>query len=256
MPSLRDLQHRFAAAIVADAAEGDARVAVYRNAVRANYRNALGATYRVVRELTGAPFFNAAVDAYARAHRPRAVTSTCTAERSATFSRRIRTRAISRTCPTSRASNGRSTKPTAPATATARRSARSPTSRASQATPLRRCASRSIVVPPAALAVPDPAHLAGAPGGLCGRRARAIRRGTDFVLVTRDATGVGAQRVAGGEFAWLAALLAGADLAAALDAALAADATFDLAPRCARGSPTRRCCASPALFDRNRARRD
>ena len=37
-----------------------------------------------------------------------------------------------------------------------------------------------------------------------------------------------AQRVAGGEFAWLAALGAGDDLATALDAALAADATFDL----------------------------
>ena len=34
----------------------------------ANYRNALAATYRVVRELTGAPFFGAAVDAFALAH--------------------------------------------------------------------------------------------------------------------------------------------------------------------------------------------
>src|SRR5206468_8947753 len=30
----------------------------------ANYRNALGATYRVVRDLTGVPFFNTAVDAF------------------------------------------------------------------------------------------------------------------------------------------------------------------------------------------------
>ena len=52
--------------------------------------------------------------------------------------------------------------------------------------------------------------------------------GTDFVLVMRDATGVGAQRIPAGEFAWLARADAGADLAAALDAALAADATFDL----------------------------
>ncbi|MFO1313254.1 MAG: DNA-binding domain-containing protein [Burkholderiales bacterium] len=64
--SLPDLQRRFAAAIEA-AAPGE-RLAIYRNAVRANYRNALGASYPVVRELTGAPFFHAAVDAFVEAH--------------------------------------------------------------------------------------------------------------------------------------------------------------------------------------------
>ena len=73
MPSLREQQLRLADAMLAapgvavasglrePAAE---RLAVYRNTVRTNYRNALGATYAVVQRLVGAPFFNAAVDAF------------------------------------------------------------------------------------------------------------------------------------------------------------------------------------------------
>jgi hypothetical protein len=68
-PSLPELQRRFAAALVED---DDPGIAVYRRAIAANYRNALAATYRVVRDLTGAPFFNAAVDAFVLAHPPKA----------------------------------------------------------------------------------------------------------------------------------------------------------------------------------------
>ena len=86
MSSLRDLQLRFAAALAGDAAavaafcaessagEGaDARFAIYRSNGRANYRNALAATYPVVRRLTGAPFFDAAVDGFVDAHPPAAL---------------------------------------------------------------------------------------------------------------------------------------------------------------------------------------
>ena len=52
------------------AAEFDARLAIYRANGRANYRNALAATYPVVKRLTGAPFFDAAVDAFVAAHPP------------------------------------------------------------------------------------------------------------------------------------------------------------------------------------------
>ena len=66
-PSLRDLQRSFAASLTStDALEGG--LAVYRNAVGANYRNAMSASYAVVRELTGRPFFDAAVDAFVAAH--------------------------------------------------------------------------------------------------------------------------------------------------------------------------------------------
>jgi len=66
-PSLRDLQRRFAASLLAESPL-DAGLDVYRSTVTANYRNAMAATYRVVRELTGQAFFDAAVDAFAVAH--------------------------------------------------------------------------------------------------------------------------------------------------------------------------------------------
>lgn len=64
--SLPDLQRRFAATM-AGAAPGE-RLAIYRNAVAANYRNAMRASYPVVCALTGEPFFHAAVDAFVAAH--------------------------------------------------------------------------------------------------------------------------------------------------------------------------------------------
>jgi len=79
MPSLRELQSRFAAAVLAadgtaptlalaDARSGAERIGIYRRTIRTNYRNALGATYPVVRRVGGAPFFAAAVDAYVEVH--------------------------------------------------------------------------------------------------------------------------------------------------------------------------------------------
>ena len=76
MPSLRELQQRFAAALLADPGDAPAfttggpagRIAIYRRNVFANYRNALGATYPVVRRLVGKPFFDAAVDGFVCAH--------------------------------------------------------------------------------------------------------------------------------------------------------------------------------------------
>ena len=64
MLSLRERQTRFAAALLQGSEDAMERIAIYRNTVFSNYRNALGATYAVVRQLVGAPFFNAAVDAY------------------------------------------------------------------------------------------------------------------------------------------------------------------------------------------------
>jgi hypothetical protein len=68
LPSLHELQTRFATAMLADTGDPSARIAIYRNTVFANYRNALGATYRVVLQLVGRPFFHAAVDAYVETH--------------------------------------------------------------------------------------------------------------------------------------------------------------------------------------------
>ena len=81
MPSLRELQRGFVAAtvfgdtaalaglgIVAGALDPAARIAIYRNNALGNYRKALAATYPVVRRLVGGPFFDAAIDAFVRAH--------------------------------------------------------------------------------------------------------------------------------------------------------------------------------------------
>jgi len=76
MPSLPDLQRRFAEALLCERAAGDLavaagidaaqRIAIYRNNVFSNYRNALGASYPVVCRLVGKPFFDTAVDAFVR----------------------------------------------------------------------------------------------------------------------------------------------------------------------------------------------
>ena len=79
MPSLRELQERFASAVLAadetapalacaDGRSRAERIRIYRRTIRTNYRNALGATYPVVRRVVGTPFFDTAVDAYVEAH--------------------------------------------------------------------------------------------------------------------------------------------------------------------------------------------
>jgi len=77
MLSLRERQRQFVAAVVAGcAAPGEASgasawdgpVAVYCRNVYGNYRKALATTFPVARQLVGAAFFNAAADAYVRAH--------------------------------------------------------------------------------------------------------------------------------------------------------------------------------------------
>ena len=78
MPSLRELQLRFADAVLAadgmtpaHALSGGTsradRLGVYRRTIKSNYRNALGATYPVIRRVVDTPFFHAAVDAYVAA---------------------------------------------------------------------------------------------------------------------------------------------------------------------------------------------
>ena len=64
---LRDLQLRFASALLDDGCAGIG-LQTYRNTIAANYRNALRATYPAVRRLVGGPFFDALVDGYVRAY--------------------------------------------------------------------------------------------------------------------------------------------------------------------------------------------
>ena len=162
MPSLRELQQEFAAAVLAGdgaaaAVRDDAptnaaaeRIAIYRRAVFANYRNALGATYPVVKRLVGAPFFDAAVDAFvARA--------SVDERRSQRLRRRVRRvscrlsrrRRRCRTCRRRAARMGASTRRAAPPTTRPRRRRCSPISTRSRRTACRQCELDARAVVPA-----------------------------------------------------------------------------------------------------------
>ena len=65
MPSLRELQLRFAHSVTAPRPPVDPRLDIYRHNIASNLRNALAATYRVTRMLVGGIFFDAAADAFA-----------------------------------------------------------------------------------------------------------------------------------------------------------------------------------------------
>ena len=80
MPSLLEIQRGMTATIFGDDAalvalgvvtggiSAAARIDIYRNNVLGNYRKALAARFPVVRRLVGAAFFDAAIDAFVRAH--------------------------------------------------------------------------------------------------------------------------------------------------------------------------------------------
>jgi hypothetical protein len=70
MPSLPELQARFAAALEADDDLLPRGFGVYRHAIDANYRRALAASFPVVCALVGRTFFDAAVDSFVAAHPP------------------------------------------------------------------------------------------------------------------------------------------------------------------------------------------
>ena len=70
MPSLLELQERFAAALESGDGSSARGLDVYRHAVGANYRRALAATYPLVREWLGRATFDDAVDAFVAAHPP------------------------------------------------------------------------------------------------------------------------------------------------------------------------------------------
>ena len=65
--------------------------------------------------------------------------------------------------------------------------------------------------------------------GYTGDDRASLEEGADALLVRRDPDGVSLARIGAGEHAWIEALAAGAPLGAAIDAAQDADPTFDLA---------------------------
>lgn len=228
MRNLPDLQRRFAAAIAAPAACGHAGLAVYRNAVRANYRNALAASYPVVRALTGTPFFHAAVDAFVAAEPSRCGDLNAYGDAFPAFLAAY---------PHAREL------PYLPDVARLEW-AQDEAARAADAddTPERTLAALGAVaaadLATCRVRVDPSCRLLHSPhpvlriwqvhqDGFAGDPQVDLAAGPDRLLVRRRGWEVVIERVPAGAFAWLAALAAGADLSAALDAALAAEPAFD-----------------------------
>jgi hypothetical protein len=226
-PSLPELLRRFADSLL-DEAGSDAGIGVYRNTVFGNYRNALAATYPVVRELTGAPLFGTAVDAFVRAHPstggdlnvyggtfPDFLASYPHAAALAYLHDVARLEwALDEA---SRAFDASGT-PEATITALA-------------ALPGDEVPRQRFVLDPSCRLMHSPhpvfriwqLHQTNRADGEIDWNA-----GGEDLLVRREGATPTIERLSAAEHAWLSALAAGADLASALDAALAADETFDL----------------------------
>jgi hypothetical protein len=238
MPSLRDLQERFAAAVLAadgtapalaDGRFGTDRIGIYRRTIRTNYRNALGATYPVVRSVVGARFFDGAVDAYVGAHPSR---SGDLNEYGATFGEFLG------------AYEPASRLPYLPDVARlewaideASRAADSSASpddvlRALAALPPERLSALRLRMAPSCRLIASSFPVLRV--WHVNQRDHVGDLRVDFdampdrLRVRREPFGVALERIAAGDFAWLSALSARSDLAAAVAAAQHADAKFDL----------------------------
>jgi len=239
MPSLRELQQEFVAAVLEDGAattlaitparDAPERVAIYRRAVFANYRNALGATFPVVARLTGTPFFNAAVDAFVRAHPSTSGDLNIYGDGLATF---LADYAPATELPylpdvarlewaideASRALDA----PRAPESVLAALGAvvadRLPAMRVILEPSCRLVASRYPIL--RIWQVNQPDHE--------DDDRVSLDQGGQALLIRRDEQGIALESLGDGEFAWLSALATGAALGIAIDAALEADAAFDL----------------------------
>ena len=229
MLSLREMQTRFADALLGDTGDIGERIGIYRNTVSANYRNALGATYRVVAQLVGKPFFNAAVDAYVLACPSTSGDLNVYGDRFGDF---LATYPHAKELPylpdvarlewavdeASRAADALGT-PDALLRALAAIPAESITAQRFALDP----SSRFVTSDYPVLRIWQ-VHQPAFEGDITV----AFGAVTDHLLVRREAGAAVIERLPPGDFALLRALGRGVDLAAALDAAMTADANFDL----------------------------
>jgi len=238
MPSLRELQERFASAVLA--ADGTAsaladgysradRISIYRRTIRTNYRNALGATYPVVRRVVGAPFFDAAVDAYVEACPSR---SGDLNEYGATFGEFLGQYEPASRLPylpdvarlewaideVNRAADSCTSPDDVLRTLAALPPERLPALRLRMAPSCRLIASSFPVLRIWQVNQRDHA----------GDLAVDFDTMPDRLRIRREPAGVALDRIDAGSFAWLAALMGGATLAIAIERAQDEDATFDL----------------------------
>jgi hypothetical protein len=241
MPSLHDLQHAFAAAVLAEDGAAPAfattgpgnaieRIAIYRRAMFANYRGALAATYPVVKKLVGAPFFDGAVDAFVRAHPSRSGDLNVYGSEFGAFLAGYPPAAELPYLPdvaqlewaideVGRAADDASAPSEVLAAFAAIAPSELPEIRVVPAQACRITASRFPILRIWRINQDDAPPDARA----------SLDEGGVAVLVRRDARGISLTALTPGEQAWLAALGTAATLGAAIDAARAADESFDLA---------------------------
>jgi hypothetical protein len=225
-PSLRDLQRRFAASLLGGAT--DLRTGVYASTVRTNYRNALAATYPVVRELTGVPFFNAAVDAFTIDHPSTGgdlnVYGGALADFLAAYAYAVDLPYLPDVARLEWAVDEatRAQDSTSSAEALLAALGRVP---ADAVTRQRFLLDRSCRL----LRSNFPVMRIWQVHQGTGERIVDLDAGADHLLVRREADVPAIARIAPAEWAFLGALLDGLDLASALDTALAVDGEFDLA---------------------------
>lgn len=228
-PSLPELQRRFAAALIDAASDPAPGLAIYRNAVFANYRNALAATYRVVRELTGAPFFGAAVDAFALAHPSTGGDLNVYGSEFAAFLTTYPYARDLRYLPDVARLEWAMDEAQRAADATGSAEA---TLAALGAIPAGDVALQRFNLDPSCRLLRSQfpvmriwqVHQAE----FAGKPHVAFDGPPDLLMVRREDGAVVVERLPPGDFAWLDALQGGADLTRALEAAQTADATFDL----------------------------
>jgi hypothetical protein len=240
MPSLRDLQQHFADAVLAPPgastpfAAGDPLVAaerlnIYRRTILANYRNALAATYPVVKRLIGGTLFQTAVDAYVIAHRSTCGDLNVYGDRFGDFVEQLGpTRGLIYLGDVARLEWAIDE---AHRTRDAERNPEALLARLASEPPERLPALRLELDPSCRLVVSRYPILhiwkSNQPDYEGDDRVD-LDEGGDALLVRRDSNGVSLERSAPGDHAWLSALQTGATLGAAIEAAQAADAAFDL----------------------------
>lgn len=206
------------------------RIAIYRRNVAANYRNALAASYPVVRRLTGAPFFGAAVDAYVVAHPSRSGDLNVYGDAFGDFLVRYAPAAALPYLPDVARLEW--------AIDEAHRAAEAPRVPEAMLAALasveaQRLASLRLRLDPSCRLIASPYPIlhvwrANQPDR-DGREPVLLDERADRLLVRRDDARVSIEPLQGGEHAWLSALAAGEPLGAAIDAAQCVDTQFDLA---------------------------
>lgn len=229
MPSLRESQERFAAALLARGIATRA-IDLYRGNIAGVQRNALAASYPVVRQLVGAAFFGAMAEDYGWTHPSTSGDLNGYGHAMAEFLERYEpARPL----------------PYLPGVAALEwaldEAARAADAASEPEAVMDRIAVLAPDELPRAWLRPHPAvRLVEASHGVLriwrvhqswheGAFEAPLEPAPEWLLVTRDANGVAAERIGAAEFTWLRAGLDGAGFAEALDAALRVDDRFPLA---------------------------